>query len=197
MVAADEELLEEVAWWTNAMGVSGAPFDSYLTLRGMRTLHARSRVHEENALRIADLLGRSDVVTRVHHPSLPNHPGHDIARRQQSGWGSLVSFELRAGRLAVDAFVDGIEHFALAESLGGVESLVTHPWTMTHASMDEPARVAAGIGEGLLRLSVGIEACEDLEADLKRALSRAEAAAGAAGGVAVRTSGETPAAVGA
>ena len=173
VVAADEGLLEEIAWWTNAMGVSGAPFDSYLTLRGMRTLHARSRVHEENAVRIVDLLDRSDLVTRVHHPSLPEHPGHDVARRQQTGWGSLVSFELRGGRAAVDAFVDAIEHFALAESLGGVESLVAHPWTMTHASMDEPARMAAGIGEGLLRLSVGIEVCEDLEVDLKRALSAA------------------------
>ncbi len=190
VVAADEGLLEDVAWWTNAMGVSGAPFDSYLTLRGMRTLHARSRVHEANALRIVDLLDRSDIVTRVHHPSLPRHPGHDIARRQQTGWGSLLSFELRGGRAAVDAFVDGIEHFALAESLGGVESLVTHPWTMTHASMDEPARVAAGIGEGLLRLSVGIEAREDLEADLRRALARAEAAARATGGAPLRTAPE-------
>lgn len=159
------------------MGVPGAPFDAYLTLRGIRTLHARSRVHEENALRVVDLLARSDAVRRVNHPSLPGHPGHCIARRQQTGWGSLVSFELRGGRAAVDAFVDGVEHFALAESLGGVESLVTHPWTMTHASMDEPARVAAGIGEGLLRLSVGIEAGEDLEDDLQRALRRAEAAA--------------------
>ncbi len=177
VVAADEGLLEEVAWWSNAMGVTGAPFDSYLTLRGMRTLHARSRVHEENALRVVDLLARSDAVGRVNHPSLPGHPGHDIAGRQQTGWGSMISFELRGGRAAADAFVDGIEHFALAESLGGVESLVTHPWTMTHASMDEPARVAAGIGEGLLRLSVGIEAAEDLEGDLHRALRRAEATA--------------------
>ena len=177
VVAADEALLEEVAWWANAMGTSGAPFDSYLTLRGIRTLHARSRVHEENALGVVDALVRSDAVSRVNHPSLPGHPGHEVARRQQTGWGSLISFELRGGRPAVDAFVDGIEHFALAESLGGVESLVTHPWTMTHASMDEPARVAAGIGEGLLRLSVGIEALEDLEADIERALRRAEAAA--------------------
>ena len=180
VIAADADLLEEVAWWTNAMGLSGSPFDSYLTLRGMRTLHARSRVHEENALRIVDLLDGSDVVTQVNHPSLPGHPGHEIARRQQTGWGSLISFELRGGRAAVDAFVDGITHFALAESLGGVESLVTHPWTMTHASMDEPARVAAGIGQGLLRLSVGIEAAEDLVADLELALRRADATASAA-----------------
>ena len=178
VVAADESLLEEVAWWSNAMGASGSAFDSYLTLRGMRTLHARSRVHEENALRVVDVLSSSDVVSRVNHPSIPGHPGHEIARRQQTGWGSLISFELRGGRAAVDAFVDGVEHFALAESLGGVESLVTHPWTMTHASMDEPARVAAGIGQGLLRLSVGIEAAEDLVADLERALCRAEAVTG-------------------
>ena len=177
VVAADEDLLEEVAWWTNAMGLSGSPFDAYLTLRGMRTLHARSRIHEENALQVVDVLAASDVVTQVNHPSLPTHPGHEIARRQQTGWGSLISFELRGGRAAVDAFVDGMAHFALAESLGGVESLVTHPWTMTHASMDEPARVAAGIGQGLLRFSVGIEAAEDLVDDLERALRRAEAAA--------------------
>ena len=173
VTAADEGLLEEVAWWTNAMGVSGAPFDAYMTLRGMRTLHARSRVHEENALRVVDALVGSEAVEKVNHPSLPGHPGHELAGRQQSGWGSLISFELRGGKPAVDAFVDGIRHFALAESLGGVESLVSHPWTMTHASMDAPARVAAGIGEGLLRLSVGIEAAEDLEADLQRALDRA------------------------
>ena len=177
VVAADPVLHEEVAWWANAMGVSGAPFDSYLTLRGMRTLHARSRVHEENALRVVELLERSRAVARVHHPSLPGHPGHQIAARQQHGWGSLISFELRGGRPAVDAFVDGIRHFALAESLGGVESLVSHPWTMTHAAMEESARAEAGIGEGLLRLSVGIEAAEDLEADLERALGRADAVA--------------------
>ena len=175
VIAADEGLLEEVAWWTNAMGVSGAPFDAYLTLRGMRTLHARSRVHEENALRVVDALVGSEAVAKVNHPSLAGHPGHEIAARQQSGWGSLISFELRGGRPAVDAFVDGIRHFALAESLGGVESLVSHPWTMTHASMDAPARVAAGIGEGLLRFSVGIEAAEDLVADVERALERAAA----------------------
>ena len=176
VIAADEDLLEEVAWWTNAMGVSGAPFDSYLTLRGMRTLHARSRVHEENALRVVDALAGGEAVVEVNHPSLPGHPGHEVAKRQQLGWGSLISFELRGGRPAVDAFVDGIRHFALAESLGGVESLVSHPWTMTHASMDAPARVEAGIGEGLLRLSVGIEAADDLVADLERALERALAA---------------------
>lgn len=174
-VADDEGVQEQLAWWANAMGVTGAPFDSFLTLRGIRTLHARSQVHEANALRVVDLLRGSDAVKRVNHPSLPEHPGHALARVQQLGWGSLLSFELRGGRAAVEAFVDGLRHFALAESLGGVESLVSHPWTMTHASMEEPARIAAGIGEGLLRLSVGIESPTDLEADLQRALDRAEA----------------------
>lgn len=177
VVAADPELLEEVAWWTNAAGVAGSPFDAYLTLRGTRTLHARSRIHEENALEVVAALARHDVVARVFHPSLPEHPGHETARRQQTGWGSLVSFELQGGREAVDAFVDGLDCFALAESLGGVESLVAHPATMTHASMDEQAQAAAGIGKGLLRLSVGIEAAADLVADLEHALCRAEAAA--------------------
>ena len=176
VVAADHALLDEVAWWTNAMGLCGGAFDAYLTLRGIRTLHARTRVHEENALRVVEALARSDAVERVNHPSLPSHPGHEIARRQQSGWGSLVSFDLTGGRAAAEAFVDGMTHFSLAESLGGVESLVTHPWTMTHASIDESAREAAGIGQGLLRLSVGIEAAEDLVADLERALDRAAGA---------------------
>ncbi|MCY3611045.1 MAG: cystathionine gamma-synthase [Gemmatimonadetes bacterium] len=174
VIAADEELFEDVAWWTNAMGVAGAPFDSYLTLRGIRTLHARVRAHEGNALRVVELLTGSDVVSRVNHPSLAGHPGHETARRQQLGWGSLISFELRGGREAVEAFVDGLEHFALAESLGGVESLVAHPATMTHASMDQHAQIVAGIREGLLRVSVGIESADDLVADLERALCRVE-----------------------
>ena len=177
VVAADPDLLEEVAWWTNAAGVAGSPFDAYLTLRGTRTLHARSRIHEANAIEVVGALERHDVVARVYHPSLPDHPGHEVACRQQTGWGSLVSFELRGGREAVDAFVGGLDCFALAESLGGVESLVAHPATMTHAAMDEQALAAAGIGEGLLRLSVGIEAAADLVAGLERALCRAEGAA--------------------
>lgn len=174
VITADEELFEDVAWWTNAMGVAGAPFDSYLTLRGIRTLHARVRAHEKNALRVVDLLTGSDVVSRVNHPSLEGHPGHETARRQQLGWGSLISFELRGGREAVETFASGLEHFALAESLGGVESLIAHPATMTHASMDQHAQIVAGIREGLLRLSVGIESADDLVADLERALARVE-----------------------
>jgi cystathionine gamma-synthase len=173
VVAADTGLLEELAWWTNCLGVSGAPFDAYLTLRGLRTLHARAALHEANALAVVELLGAHPLVERVHHPSLPGHPGHEIARRQQSGWGSLVSFELAGGRQTVDAFLGSLRHFSLAESLGGVESLVAHPATMTHASMDERARAVAGIGEGLLRFSVGIENGDDLVADVREALDAA------------------------
>ena len=189
-VAADAAVLEELSWWTNALGASGAPFDSYLTLRGIRTLHARNRVHAENALMVVAALAGSDAVARVHHPSLADHPGHEIAARQQLGWGSLLSFELRGGRPAAEAFVAGLRQFVLAESLGGVESLVAHPWTMTHASMDAAARRAAGIGEGLLRISVGIEAADDLETDVRHALRRAENACTAASETAA--AGATP-----
>jgi cystathionine gamma-synthase len=163
----------QLAWWANALGVTGAPFDSFLTLRGLRTLDARWRVHEANARVIADLLDSHPAVQAVHWPGLPQHPGHALARRQQSGFGAMVSFELAGGVDAVRAFVDGLRCFTLAESLGGVESLVAHPATMTHAAMSAEARANAGIGDGLLRLSVGIEHADDLLADLADALARA------------------------
>ena len=177
VVAKDAGMTEELAWWTNCLGVSGAPFDAYLTLRGLRTLHARASIHETNALAIVDVLRTHPIVSALYHPSLPAHPSHDIAKRQQTGWGSLVSFELEGGRQTVDAFLQSLRYFTLAESLGGVESLVAHPATMTHAAMDEEAQAVAGIGEGLLRLSVGIEHVDDLTADLRQALDDAEAAA--------------------
>ena len=174
VVSKGPELLEQIAWWANCLGVTGAPFDSYLTLRGVRTLQARSRIHEENALSVVAALVGHSALKALYHPSLPDHPGHEIAARQQLGWGSLVSFELHGGRAGVDAFLDGLQHHTLAESLGGVESLIAHPATMTHASMDEDACAIAGISDGLLRLSVGIEDASDLVADLRTALSRVE-----------------------
>jgi cystathionine gamma-synthase len=135
VVTKDAALGEELAFWANAIGLTGAPFDSYLTLRGIRTLQARCRVHEENAQAVVELLTRHPAVARVCYPGLPGHPGHAIARRQQHGYGAMVSFELHGGEPAVRAFLDGLEYFTLAESLGGVESLVAHPATMTHASM--------------------------------------------------------------
>lgn len=175
VVARDAGLADELAWWANCLGVTGAPFDAYLTLRGLRTLEARSRIHEENALRVVRSLVGHPALAALHHPSLPGHPGHEVASRQQRGWGSLVTLDLAGGRPAVDAFLGGLLHFTLAESLGGVESLVAHPASMTHASMDEAARAAAGVHDGLVRLSVGIEDGADLVEDLREALARAEA----------------------
>lgn len=174
VVARDTSLVEELAWWANCLGVTGAPFDSYLTLRGIRTLHARTRIHEENAAAVVAALGAHRAVAKVWYPGLATHPGHDIAARQQSGFGAMVSFELHGGVPSVQRFLEGLECFSLAESLGGVESLVAHPATMTHAAMDPEARAFAGISDSLLRLSVGIEAAEDLVAALTAGLDKVE-----------------------
>lgn len=173
VIAATEELHASLAWWANAIGVTGAPFDSFLTLRGVRTLHARMRVHGENTAAIIDLLTRHPAVHAVHYPGLKSNPGHEIARRQQSAFGAMLSFEVAGGEPAVRALLDGLECFTLAESLGGVESLIAHPASMTHAGMEESARLRAGINDGLLRVSVGIEDPADLVADLDAGLERA------------------------
>jgi cystathionine gamma-synthase len=177
VVAANEALHKELAWWANAIGVTGAPFDSFMTLRGVRTLHARMRVHAENTAAVVEALDGHPAVRQVYYPGLAQHPGHELARRQQLSFGAMLSFELDGGEPAVRAFLDGLEYFTLAESLGGVESLVAHPTSMTHAGMDEAARLRAGIGPGLLRMSVGIEAAADLVADLNAGLERASVAA--------------------
>lgn len=172
VIAATPELAQDLAWWANAIGVTGAPFDSFMTLRGVRTLHARTRVHAENTLAVVDALHGHAAVKQVYYPGLASHPGHALARKQQSGFGAMLSFELEGGEPAVQAFVEGLEFFTLAESLGGVESLIAHPTSMTHAGMDEAARLRAGIHPGLLRVSVGIEDAADLVADLRAALER-------------------------
>ncbi len=177
VVAADAAVGAELAWWANCLGITGAPFDAFLTLRGVRTLHARMAVHLRNAQVVAETLAEHPAVERVYYPGLASHPGHDVAARQQGGFGAMVSFEVRGGEAAVRRLVEALECFTLAESLGGVESLVAHPATMTHASMPPEAREAAGIRDSLLRLSVGIENGEDLAADLRRGLAAAEAAA--------------------
>ena len=175
VVARDAETHQQLVWWANALGLTGSPFDSFLTLRGLRTLDARLRAHQENANAIAALLDTHPAVSKVYFPGLPLHPGHAVAARQQKGFGAMLSLELEGGEEAVRAFVEGLRYFTLAESLGGVESLVAHPATRTHAAMTPEARAKAGISDGLLRLSVGIEATDDLLADLAAALSRAEA----------------------
>lgn len=176
VVAADKELHQQLCWWANCIGVTGAPFDSYLTLRGLRTLHARLAVHGSNALRIAEYVAQHPAAARVFYPGLAAHPQHALARRQQQGFGAMLSFELKGGTEQVRAFVSGLKCFSLAESLGGVESLIAHPASMTHAGMAADARKRAGISDALLRLSIGIEAIEDLLADLEQAFDRASAA---------------------
>lgn len=172
VVAADPHLHLELQWWANCLGLSGAPFDSYMTLRGIRTLHTRMRAHEENTAAVVELLESHSAVTDVYYPGLADHPGREIAARQQDGFGAMVSFELSCGLDGVGLFLDSLECFFLAESLGGVESLVTHPATMTHSSMDPLARRRAGISDSLVRLSVGIEDSADLVGDLSAALDR-------------------------
>lgn len=174
VIAATREHHERIAWWANCIGVTGAPFDSYLTLRGLRTLHARMRAHGENAAEVVRLLAANPAVAKVHYPGLESHPGHAIAARQQQGYGAMVSFELNGGIAQVRALLDALQLFSLAESLGGVESLVAHPASMTHAAMDAAARERAGISETLVRLSVGIEDPADLVRDLAQALEAAQ-----------------------
>ncbi len=174
VVAKDAAQHQLLSWWANALGLAGSPFDSFLTLRGLRTLDARLRVHQENATALADLLDHHPAVAAVHFPGLLSHPQHALAARQQRGFGAMLSVELAGGLPAVRAFLDGLRCFTLAESLGGVESLIAHPATMTHAAMSAEVRAAAGIGDGLLRLSVGIEALADLAEDIGAALVRAQ-----------------------
>jgi cystathionine gamma-synthase len=172
VVARSKELHEQIAWWANCLGLTGSAFDSFLTLRGLRTLHARLAHHGGNAQTLAEWLVQQPQVAHVYYPGLSTDPGHALARRQQQGFGAIITFELRGGIPAVKNFVAGLQFFSLAESLGGVESLIAHPASMTHAAMDEESRRAAGLVDGLLRLSVGIEAATDLRADLAAALAR-------------------------
>ena len=176
VIAKSQETHDQIKWWGNCIGVTGAPFDSFLTLRGLRTLHARMRAHGENAAKVVELLAGHPAVSSVYYPGLATHPGHAIARRQQQGFGAMVSFELAGSLDHVKAFLGGVHLFSLAESLGGVESLVAHPASMTHAAMDEAARARAGLSDTLVRLSIGIEDGEDLVRDLRAGLDAAAAA---------------------
>lgn len=171
VVAKDPEVGELLHWWSNTLGLTGSAFDSYLTLRGLRTLAVRIREHQRNAQKIVELLNASDVVAKVYYPGLKDHPGHEIAAKQQQGFGAMLSFELQGGEAEVVAFLNALTLFSVAESLGGVESLVAVPATMTHRAMDAEARQEAGIKDTLLRLSVGIEDAEDLVADIKAGLA--------------------------
>ncbi|HAS6345873.1 TPA: O-succinylhomoserine (thiol)-lyase [Vibrio vulnificus] len=174
VITKTEEHATELAWWGNCLGATGTPFDSYMTLRGIRTLGARMCVHEESSQQILSYLQTQELVGTIYHPSLPVHPGHEIAKKQQSGFGSMLSFEFAGSFEQLKVFVKALDLFSLAESLGGVESLVCHPASMTHRAMGEEALAEAGVTQQLLRLSVGLEDAQDLIADLKQAFQQAK-----------------------
>ena len=169
VIAKTAELYDRLKYWANCLGLTGSPFDSYLTLRGLRTLKARLALHLVNTKAIVQVLGAHTAVQKVYYPGLKDHPGHAIAVKQQSDFGAMLSFELNDSN-EVKAFLANLQYFSLAESLGGVESLVAHPASMTHAAMDAEARQRAGLSDGLVRLSVGIEDGDDLCEALQNAL---------------------------
>ena len=168
---ADPERVAELTWWAKCVGVGAAAFDSYLALRGLRTLPLRARAQCESAQEVARWLDADPRVARVDYPGLTSHPGHALAARQQDGFGQLISLELAKDAPDPRAVVSALEIFTLAQSLGGVESLCCIPALMTHASMSPEARAEAGVADSLIRLSIGLESAADQIADLDRALS--------------------------
>jgi len=171
VATSDEVYHERIKFYQNAAGAVPGPFDSWIVLRGLKTLAVRMRQHEENALTVARFLQDHPEVETVNYPGLSSHPQHDLAKRQMSGFSGMVSFTLKGGAEAAYAAVQKTELFHFAESLGGVESLITHPATMTHAAIPKEQREARGVTDGLMRLSVGIEDKDDLIADLDQAIS--------------------------
>jgi cystathionine gamma-lyase len=170
-VIGRKDLLQPIAFYQNAAGGVPGPFDAYLTLRGLKTLAVRMEKHSANARRLAAWLSEQSQVERVYYPGLSSHPGHELAKRQMRDFGGMVSIRLKGGGEAARRFLPRTKLFSLAESLGGVESLVCHPATMTHASIPADLRIARGIDDGLIRLSVGIEDADDLQEDLRQALA--------------------------
>ncbi|TEU02009.1 MAG: PLP-dependent transferase [Dehalococcoidia bacterium] len=170
VVTNTDELTERVQFLLNALGTCASPFDCWLVLRGIKTLPVRMMRQEENAAQVAAYLEKHPKVEKVFYPGLKSHPGHEIAMRQMGGFGSVVSFEIEGGIEAVNSFLRSVTIFSLAESLGGVDSLVEHPATMSHASMPEDVRRGVGITDSLIRLSVGLENVDDLIEDLAQAL---------------------------
>jgi cystathionine gamma-synthase len=171
VIAKETRVVERLQYLCNALGQGASPFDCWLVLRGIKTLAPRMLLHEQNAARVAQFLSDHPAVQRVYYPGLTTHPQHQLARRQQSGFGGMVSFEVSGTLSEVHHVLRSVKLFALAESLGGVESLIDHPVSMTHASMDPRLREDAGITDSLIRLSVGLEDIDDLLDDLGNALN--------------------------
>ena len=166
----DDKIAETIKFHQNSAGGVPGPLDAFLTMRGAKTLALRMREHERNAVAVAGFLEKHPKVERVNYPGLASHPQHDLAKRQMSGFGGMLSFTLRVPEEKAMAFASTLRYFSLAESLGGVESLICHPARMTHGSIPKEERERRGVTDGLLRLSVGIEDADDLLEDLERAL---------------------------
>jgi len=166
------DLRERLGFLQNSVGAIASPFDSFLALRGVKTLALRMERHCASALELAQWLERQPQVDRVHYPGLESHPQHALAKRQMHGFGGMISLDLRTDLAGARRFLEAVQIFALAESLGGVESLIEHPAIMTHATIPAETRKKLGIGDALVRLSVGVEDLEDLRADLRQALNR-------------------------
>ena len=171
MIANNQELAEKLRWWANCAGLTGGPFNSWLTLRGMRTLPARMDIQEKNAMHLGEYLIAHTQVDKVYYPGLANHPQSEIIKRQQSGPGAMLSFEIKGDLQSAKQFLSGLDIFLLAASLGGTESLICQPAIMTHAGMEEKARRDAGIKDNLIRVSVGMEDVSDLIADFEASFS--------------------------
>lgn len=174
LVTKEQTLGEELAWWANCIGITGSPFDSYLALRGLKTLPIRMKQHQENADIVAQYLKNHPAIEAVYYPGFEDHPGHEIAKRQQANFGAMMSFEVKGGEAAVRKLFDNLSLFTLAQSLGGVESLISHPSTMTHAGMEISAQLEAGITQSLVRISVGIEDSNDIVEDLASGLAASQ-----------------------
>ncbi|MHC3823128.1 MULTISPECIES: cystathionine gamma-synthase [unclassified Pseudomonas] len=172
VVGQNVELADKLGFLQNAVGAISGPFDAFLTLRGVKTLALRMERHCSNALELAKWLEQQPQVKRVYYPGLPSHPQHELAKRQMHGFGGMISVDLNSDLEGARRFLENVKIFALAESLGGVESLIEHPAIMTHATIPAETRAKLGIGDGLVRLSVGVEDLEDLRADLAYALTK-------------------------
>ena len=174
LVTKEQALGDELAWWANCIGITGSAFDSFLAVRGLKTLPIRMKQHQENAEQVAEFLKNHPAIESVYYPGFEDHPGHEIAKKQQAGFGAMLSFDVKGGVESVKKLFANLELFTLAQSLGGVESLICHPPTMTHAGMAETARLAAGITDSLVRISVGIEDINDILADLAHGLAQSQ-----------------------
>jgi len=174
LVTKTKELGENLAWWANCIGITGSAFDSFLALRGLKTLPVRMKQHLENTEHVAKFLKNHSAIEAIYYPGFEDHPGHETAKKQQAGFGGMISFEVKGGIEAVKKLFANLKFFTLAQSLGGVESLISHPATMTHAGMEESARLAAGITNSLVRISVGIEDIKDILADLENGLIQSQ-----------------------